>query len=384
LNGKLTFSRYLLRPVGKENIKRLRDAEGIKAVAPLDCYLGIAGLPFKMTIGAMLRAAYWAQNQCSYQRAEIAFEQATGVFINDDTVRLATNYIGNLVFLEDCRRAEESSEALLSGRSPYARDKKGVLYIETDGAALNTRHKDNNGSTWRENKLGLVFSSDNIHSWTDKRGRRQSKIGKREYVSYVGSADEFRKHLIACAMRNGYGLYRETVLLSDGAAWIRNMAQECFPDAQQILDFFHLSENVHEYAKHYFGANESEYRPWAERICDELRKSQYPGVLHELETHDKTKASNCSVNLPGYIANNINNINYAAYEQKGYFIGSGAIESGNKVVLQQRLKQAGMRWNIKTAQNLLTLKAKAESGLWHSDVELFVLAALGALRTRLS
>jgi hypothetical protein len=77
----------------------------------------------------------------------------------------------------------------------------------------------------------------------------------------------------------------------------------------------------------------------------------------------------------GYITNNIKNIDYAAYEQKGYFIGSGAIESGNKIVLQQRLKQAGMRWNVETAQNLLTLKAKAESGLWHTDVELFILSA---------
>jgi hypothetical protein len=39
-----------------------------------------------------------------------------------------------------------------------------------------------------------------------------------------------------------------------------------------------------------------------------------------------------------------------------------------------------MRWNVETAQNLLTLKAKAESGLWHTDVELFVLSALGAFR----
>jgi hypothetical protein len=145
LNGKLSFSRYLLRPVGKENIQRLYETEKIKAVAPLDCYLGIAGLPFKMTIGTMLRAAYWAQSQCSYQRAEIAFEQATGVFINDDTIRLATNYIGGLVFREDCRRAEESAEKLMSGKLPYTLARKGVLYIETDGAALNTRHKDNDG-----------------------------------------------------------------------------------------------------------------------------------------------------------------------------------------------------------------------------------------------
>jgi hypothetical protein len=369
--------------MGKENIQRLYDAEGIKAVAPLDCYLGIAGLPFKMTVGAMLRAAYWAQNQCSYQRGEIAFEHATGVFVNDDTIRLATNYIGNLVFREDCRRAEESAEMLMSGKLPYTRAKKGVLYIETDGAALNTRQKDNDGSTWRENKLGIVFSSDNIRSWTDKHGRRQRKIGKREYTSYIGNVCEFRKHLIACAVRNGYGRYRETVILSDGATWIRNMAEECFPDAQQILDFFHLSENVHEYAKHYFGMDESKSKPWAERICGELRKSRYPAVLRELETHDKVNMAGCSVNLLGYITNNIRNIDYASYEQKGYFIGSGAIESGNKVVLQQRLKQAGMRWNVETAQNLLTLKAKAESGLWRTDVESFIISTLGVSRRNL-
>ena len=34
------------------------------------------------------------------------------------------------------------------------------------------------------------------------------------------------------------GQYRETVILSDGASWIANMAKEIFPDAIHILDFF--------------------------------------------------------------------------------------------------------------------------------------------------
>ncbi|MDR1622158.1 MAG: ISKra4 family transposase, partial [Synergistaceae bacterium] len=65
---------------------------------------------------------------------------------------------------------------------------------------------------------------------------------------------------------------------------------------------------------------------------------------------------------------NAANIDYPAYIAKGYFIGSGAIESGNKLVLQQRLKQPGMRWNVETAQSLLTLRAKAESDLWEKNV----------------
>ena len=83
----------------------------------------------------------------------------------------------------------------------------------------------------------------------------------------------------------------------------------------------------------------------------------------------KDKSDGCPVNLHGYISNNIKNIDYVAYQKKGYFIGSGAIESGNKIILQDRLKRAGMRWNTPTAQALLTLKTKAESGLWFSDVE---------------
>ena len=181
---------------------------------------------------------------------------------------------------------------------------------------------------------------------------------------------------MACAVRNGYGAYENTVILGDGAAWIRNMAEECFPDAQQILDFYHLAENVHEYSKQYFKTDESKAKEWAKKTCTALKKSQYAYVLKELESHNKEHMIKCPVNLYGYIENNVNNIDYETYEQKGFFIGSGAIESGNKVVMQQRLKQAGMRWNVGTAQNLLTLKSKAESSLWQEDVENFILNLL--------
>jgi hypothetical protein len=342
--------------------------EGVKSIAPLDCFLRTAGLPFKMTLGMMLRVAYWAQNQCSYHAAEKIIADTCGVFVNDETVRLVTNYIGELVFKEDCRRAEEAYSKLMSGQTKFSHSQKGVLCIETDGAALNTRHKDESGSTWRENKLGLVFSSDNIHSWLNKKGHRQHRVLRREYASYVGSVCEFKKHLLSCAIRNGYGKFQETVLLSDGATWIRNMAEELFPDAQQILDFFHLSENVHEYARYLFKFEEEKSRTWAEGVCELLKQSKYNLVLKDIEKFKDKLPSGCPVNLYGYIKNNINNIDYATFEEKGYFIGSGAIESGNKIVLQRRLKQAGMRWNTKTAQYLLSLKSKDESNLWQTDV----------------
>jgi len=368
LNGKLSYFRNVLIPADATSKKLLASTEGVNSIAPLDALFRVDKIPFKMTVATMLRTAYWAQNQCSYQKAEEILKDVYGIFINDDTVRLVTNYVGEIVYKEDCRKAEEIYNAFSFGKLPFPQDKNGVLYIETDGAALNTRLMDEDGSTWRENKLGLVFSSDNIYSWHDKHKEKQHRILKREYVTFIGSCTEFKKHLLACAVKNGYGSYKKTVLLSDGAVWIRNLRDEVFPDAQRILDFLHLCENVYTFAKYLFNQDEDKYRQWADDICKTLKKSGYRQVLNEiLPYRDKTMPKGV-VNLYNYIDNNIDSIDYKKYIHYGYFIGSGAIESGNKLILQRRLKQSGMRWNTKTAQFLLTLVSKEESGLWGLDV----------------
>jgi hypothetical protein len=125
--------------------------------------------------------------------------------------------------------------------------------------------------------------------------------------------------------------------------------------------------------------DEAQYKPWAKYICEQLKSGNSRIVLNELEKLKEKKPINCLVNLHSYITNNINNIDYPRYEQKGYFIGSGAIESGNKLILQDRLKRAGMRWNLRTAQAMLTLKSKAESGLWIKDVEIPLLEHCASL-----
>jgi hypothetical protein len=135
------------------------------------------------------------------------------------------------VFDEDTKEADRIYES--TPKIAYEKSRAGVLYIQADGAALNTRTKNAEGSTWRENKLGMVFSSDNIKTTKNKKGELVGKILKKEYTSYIGSVQEFKKYLYACAIRNGYGVYKETVILSDGAAWIRNMGKELFPDWTQ-------------------------------------------------------------------------------------------------------------------------------------------------------
>lgn len=339
----------------------------MKAVVPLDYYLGISKLPFKMTAEVMLECAYWAQDQISFQRAEEKFQRTRGLFVNDDTLRLVSNFVGREVFLADCRKAADIWSRFCTRPFVFDRKKKGVLYIETDGSAVNTRHKDESGSTWRENRLAIFFSSDNIFTRKQKDGEIYRRILKREYISYIGGVSEFKKHVLAGALRNGYGEYETLVVLSDGAEWISNMSEELFgADAIHILDFFHLSENVYSYAKAKYGMDETKYRPWSEKVCALLKAGEWQCVLKDLDPEEKYPNT---VNLYHYIDTNKNHINYPEYIGKGLFIGSDAIESSNKVIVQKRLKQAGMRWNAETAQYILTLITKWESELWESEAK---------------
>lgn len=51
-------------------------------------------------------------------------------------------------------------------------------------------------------------------------------------------------------------------------------------------------------------------------------------------------------------------------------IGSGAIESAHRTVVQKRMKQSGQRWSYKGAQNMLNLRVVRKNNSWNKIIEL--------------
>ncbi|MDR2459496.1 MAG: hypothetical protein LBE38_01745 [Deltaproteobacteria bacterium] len=349
--------------------KLLLDGGHQRFVFPVDEILEIDKLTFGMTIPVMLTITKEALRCGSYEETEQMLIEKTHIRVNDDTIRKVTDTIGEMVFKNDLKRADEDWERLMHAQIDFPNIKKpNVLYLEVDGAMLPTREKDEHGSIWRENKLGMAFSDDNFFYWVDKHGKRQHRIIKREFINYIGDCNEFKKFMFSLALRNGYGHYKETVLISDGATWIRNMKEELFPDAQQILDFYHLCENVSTCAKDVFLLDEGKYKPWAKKICDLFKASKYQAALANIDKLYNNRNKKAINRLKTYINNNINHIDYANYIKKGYFIGSGAVESANRYVPQGRLKLPGMRWQVKNGQYVLSLMAKYKSALWEQEV----------------
>jgi hypothetical protein len=373
---KITIRRYLLSPINSLDKELLYKLEGKKNIYPADVCLGIDTLPFKTSVSAMLKIAKIAQKMKSYKDTQKELEEFHRIKMDDVTISSITNHIGSIVLNNDIQTSNNCYNELLKGTITFPNNKKDeILYIQTDGAMVNTRQIENidteKKSGWHENKLALVYTSGNVRLKSrvliDGVYENKHEIIKKEYTSYIGEVSLFKKLVLAAAIRNGYGHYKETVLISDGATWIRNMKDELFPDALQILDFYHLSEKIWDFGKLYYNKNENKYLAWCHKICEELRKSNIISVLSQIKTFEK-KIDIKKNKLSVYIENNINNIDYASYIKKGYIIGSGAIESANKSVMQIRVKQPGMRWNIDSARYMVALRAKYESNLWFDDV----------------
>jgi hypothetical protein len=340
---------------------------GAKSLFPLDCFLGISSLPFKITPAAMLKIAFWAQSQFSYQRTEDIIKETMGISINDDTIRHVTNYVGNVIFHNDNLRTIEAIHLLNTGNIDLSQTQRGVLYIQAESFEFHSRTNNDIRTNWHKNLIGEVFSSNDIRCWLDEKGNQKKTLLRKEYISCVGAVSEFKEHLFCCALRNGYGKFQDTVVLSDGSAWFKDMVDEMFPNAQLILDYFFLSEKVHSLAA--LILPEEEAISWAKSACEQLKNGKYVEILSTLQYNKNCMNNIATINLIKYISYHIDNIDYPNYISKGYLISNKEIEHDQKQTLHDRINRACIQWNMNSAQAILTLKTKAESNLWYEDVE---------------
>lgn len=336
-------------------------------IVPLDEYLGINKLPFKISIREMIEIAFLGQNQPSFQMACEIIYRVHGFKISHTTVRNVTKFIGKIMYDHNYENALKiwNSRANIDINNS---NKKGTLYIQADGSAVNTRIEDENGSTWKENKLGIFFSNDDMYKRKDK----SNIIHHKEYVSHIGNVETFRMLVFAKAVELEYWKYKDIVFISDGATWLRNMIKELFPEAIQILDKFHLIENIYSYRKLIFNDDIRKVENFKNKIIGYCYSNEYNLIVKELKKYQGLQIPIGICNLPVYLENNKDKINYSFYEHNGWFVGSGAIESSNKTAVQQRLKQAGMRWGTNGGNYIIALRCMYESGNWNKIEKIVV------------
>lgn len=170
--------------------------------------------------------------------------------------------------------------------------------------------------------------------------------------------------------RLGFRHADEKIALVDGASWIREQLlerQTDFPLDGLGLDFWHLKENVCKCRLKVFGQDDPAGQQWQDGLIDAFRNQGYAAAWERLmqwrTTLRSAKQKEAADRLMNYVSERQEMIQYPEFTAKGWDIGSGPTESRCKTSTQ-RLKGRGRRWDAPNAEQVGTLTALQDSGLW--------------------
>lgn len=238
-------------------------------------------------------------------------------------------------------------------------DPTAKFYVSFDGTGVPVRKdelvgrkgKQADGSArTREVKLGCVFTQVKL----DAEGYPQRDPDATTYVGAIESSTLFGWRIYAEAVRRGVAQAQTVIVLTDGARYNRTIAETHFPRAVHIVDLFHAYEHLTTVAQLLRGPDAKAPQPWREL----LKAGEIARLIRTVGKQLPTAAQRRKLLRKelGCFEHNAQQMRYAEFRQKKYFVGSGVIEAGCRTVVGQRLKCSGMRWSVRGANAILALR----------------------------
>ena len=280
-----------------------------------------------------------------------------GVRLAEETVRRLTEALGQVV--------EHDQADWRHWTLPPGQVAPPILAVELDGVLLHERQR------WVETKIGRVAALGPGLVVDRETGEAHLALGSSAYCVAVGSVETFWPRLAREVARAGLGRgVRTVVVLADGAEWIWAQARSQFQspgvEVVEIVDFYHACEHLGTVAAAVFGPGSLRASDWLDRQCHLLRHQGVAPIQEALiALEPRTPEATDEVRRAcGYFATHAARMAYPAFRARLFPIGSGAIESTAKNLIQQRQTLAGMRWTRDGAQRLASLRALHRSGRW--------------------
>lgn len=275
-----------------------------------------------------------------YDQAAQLTQSLLGLSIGASQIYRLTNHYGAAI--------ETELDQPVASQQPPA----SVVYVQADGAMLLT------DEGYKENKLARMFTATALKQSPveDRGGHIESSLYTAHLGGVVDFTAKFRPHVDTYK-----ALGENLVFISDGAIWLRQLMTSYYPEATLILDFYHLMSYIGQVgvAAYQSPKRQSEW-------IEEQRMLLLSSKLDEVLLHIKAVAIKAELrdSVCSYLESNRDRVDYASYQKRGLLIGSGAIESAHRTVVQKRLKRSGQRWSLSGAQHVLNLRACLMSDRW--------------------
>jgi hypothetical protein len=165
-----------------------------------------------------------------------------------------------------------------------------------------------------------------------------------------------RRHLVQA---------KEVCAVMDGADWLQTFVEIHRRAAVRILDFPHAAEHLTKLLEALTTSGLTLPPKMLER-CLHVLKHRGPSSLGHMAdrlSEDETQREDVREHL-GYLRKRLSLIQYPTFQQAGWPIGSGMVESANKLVVEARLKGTGMRWERINVNPMLALRNGVCNDRW--------------------
>jgi len=298
--------------------------------------------------------------QMPFAKGSAIFEELTLVKLSDHSLAQATRAYGQAVVKQEAtwqRVAEDETYVATVQKSPLR------LYGTLDGGRVLIRPNEPEPQKWRELKVGAWFTARGQpprqphETWTI----RAQDI---TYYTDIAKCETFGELVWATGVQRHAHHAHELIFLGDGARWIWDIVDFHFPQAIQIVDWFHACEYLMPVAKLAY-ADQIQQKQWLTEIKTALWQGQLETVIAACTIYiDAHRPDDPAQKAVTYYSNNQHRMDYPTYRAQGYQIGSGTIESGVKQIATQRMKVSGARWNFTNARLVAKARAAFLSGQW--------------------
>ena len=287
--------------------------------------------------------------------AQVPFEQARDNVAADYGVRLAKQTVAEVAEAAGAQvlRAEDEQRHRVAGRqeplpeSPLAPDRACLF---AGGTTVHTE------GDWHEVRVATATAAD----------ARGKPLARQSRARFLAVAD-FAGLVVLLARAVGYQHARLRAFVADGAHWLWKLAEDYFPGATQVLDWYHLAEHVHKAAAAVFGEGSAGAAAWAAARETELWEGRAEPALAAVQAEAaraRAPAKRAALHeLRTYLENNRGRLDYPRYRELGLPVGSGQVEAQCKTLVGARCKLAGMRnWTYGGAEGVLRLRAALQEG----------------------
>jgi hypothetical protein len=299
--------------------------------------------------------------QLPFEQGSHLLEALTLISLSDHSMAKATQDMGSEVQAQEQEWMERSQDEQWLQTQQRLSEGPQRLYRSLDGVKVRVR--DDPERPWRELKVGAWFTTTQ-HPPQGPDEDWEIQATEITYYADICEARTFGDLLWATGCQRHSQLAEELIFLGDAADWIWTLVRDHYPEATQIVDWFHATEYIAPVAKAAF-LTEAEQTTWSRDVRTALWEGDLHGVIQAFRAYcDHPRAGKAARKAVTYFTNNRHRMRYPEYRAKGYQIGSGTIESGCKRIATQRLKVAGAIWNLDNAVKTAKARAALLSGQW--------------------